>query len=138
LLTGVVVYGTALGGLFALTFAFAYQRIGRLGARGTAALLAAAGFVSLFLVPQFKYPSTPLSWPTGRFHRSSEAAPLKQEIVLPEVRLITQAERELLRETANIVCTKVLVPAWKDKNGKTARLIEGSGRRVELEPEPSL
>jgi putative cobalt transporter subunit CbtA len=59
LLTGVVVYGTAFGGLFALAFAFAYQRIGRLNARGTAALLAAAGFVSLFLVPQLKYPSSP-------------------------------------------------------------------------------
>jgi Probable cobalt transporter subunit (CbtA) len=61
LLTGVVVYGTALGGLFALAFAFAYQRIGRLSARGTSALLAAAGFVALFLVPQLKYPSNPPS-----------------------------------------------------------------------------
>ena len=59
LLTGVVVYGTALGGLFALAFAFAYQRIGRLSARGTSALLAAAGFVAIFLVPQLKYPSSP-------------------------------------------------------------------------------
>jgi len=57
LLTGVVVYGTALGGLFALAFAFAYQRIGRLSARATSALLAAAGFVAIFLVPQLKYPS---------------------------------------------------------------------------------
>ena len=61
LLTGVVVYGTALGGLFALAFAFAYQRIGRLSARGTSALLAAAGFVAIFLVPQLKYPSNPPS-----------------------------------------------------------------------------
>jgi len=59
LLTGVVVYGSAFGGLFALAFAFAYQRIGRLSARGTAALLAAAGFVALVLVPQLKYPSNP-------------------------------------------------------------------------------
>jgi Probable cobalt transporter subunit (CbtA) len=61
LLTGVVVYGTAFGGLFALAFAFAYQRIGRLNARGTAALV---------LVPQLKYPSTPLSWPTGDYRVS--------------------------------------------------------------------
>jgi hypothetical protein len=61
LLTGVVVYGTAFGGLFALAFAFAYQRIGRLSARGTAALLATAGFVALVLVPQLKYPSNPPS-----------------------------------------------------------------------------
>ena len=61
LLTGVLVYGTALGGLFALAFAFAYQRIGRLSARGTSALLAAAGFIAIFLVPQLKYPSSPPS-----------------------------------------------------------------------------
>jgi hypothetical protein len=61
LLTGVVVYGTALGGLFALAFAFAYQRIGRLSARATSALLAAAGFLAIFLVPQLKYPSNPPS-----------------------------------------------------------------------------
>jgi hypothetical protein len=61
LLTGVVVYGTALGGLFALAFAFAYQRVGRLSARVTALLLAAAGFLSLVLVPQIKYPANPPS-----------------------------------------------------------------------------
>ena len=61
LMTGVVVYGTALGGLFALAFAFAYQRLGRLSARSTSALLAAAGFVAIFLVPQLKYPSNPPS-----------------------------------------------------------------------------
>jgi hypothetical protein len=46
-----------------------------------------------------------------------EAIPLKQEIVLPEIRLITQAERDSLREMANTVCTKVLGPDW-DKNGQ--------------------
>jgi hypothetical protein len=59
LLTGVVVYGTALGGLFALAFAFAYRRVGRGSARVTAALLAGAGFLSLVLVPQLKYPANP-------------------------------------------------------------------------------
>jgi hypothetical protein len=61
LLTGVVVYGTALGGLFALAFAFAYQRVGRFNARVTAALLAGAGFLSLVLVPELKYPANPPS-----------------------------------------------------------------------------
>jgi pimeloyl-ACP methyl ester carboxylesterase len=61
LLTGVVVYGTALGGLFALAFAFAYQRVGRVNARVTAALLAGAGFLSLVLVPELKYPANPPS-----------------------------------------------------------------------------
>jgi len=59
LLTGVVVYGTALGGLFALAFAFVYQRVGRGSARVTAALLASAGFLSLVLVPELKYPANP-------------------------------------------------------------------------------
>src|SRR5215469_14054438 len=59
LLTGVVVYGAALGGLFALAFACAYGRLGALGARATASLLAVAGFVTLILVPQIKYPANP-------------------------------------------------------------------------------
>jgi hypothetical protein len=46
-----------------------------------------------------------------------EVAPLKQEVVLPEIRLITQAERDSLREMADTVCTKILGPDW-DKNGK--------------------
>ena len=66
LLTGVVVYGTALGGLFALAFAFAYQRIGRLSARGTSALLAGCGFCCYFPRPAAQIPiESPFSWPTG-------------------------------------------------------------------------
>jgi hypothetical protein len=61
LLTGVVVYGCALGGIFSLVFAYAFGRIGRLSPRGTAALLALAGFVTLILVPQIKYPANPPS-----------------------------------------------------------------------------
>jgi hypothetical protein len=61
LLTGVVVYGCALGGVLALVFAYAYKRIGRLSPRATAAVLAAAGFVTLILVPQIKYPANPPS-----------------------------------------------------------------------------
>jgi predicted cobalt transporter CbtA len=59
LLTGLLVYGCALGGIFALVFAYAYGRIGRLSARATAALLTIAGFVTLILVPQIKYPANP-------------------------------------------------------------------------------
>jgi hypothetical protein len=61
LLTGVVVYSCALGGIFALVFAYAYGRSGVLSPRGTAAVLAAAGFVTLILVPQIKYPANPPS-----------------------------------------------------------------------------
>jgi predicted cobalt transporter CbtA len=61
LLTGVVVYSIAFGGLFSLAFAFAYGRVGRLGPRATSALLAVAGFVAVVLVPSLKYPPNPPS-----------------------------------------------------------------------------
>jgi hypothetical protein len=61
LLTGVLVYGTALGGIFALVFAYAQGRIGRLNPRATVAVLAVGGFVALILVPQIKYPANPPS-----------------------------------------------------------------------------
>jgi hypothetical protein len=59
LFTAVAVYGAGIGGLFALVFAFAYGRIGQVGARTTAALLAAAGFFSVVVVPFLKYPANP-------------------------------------------------------------------------------
>jgi hypothetical protein len=59
LATGVLVYGAAVGGLFALVFAFAYGRIGRLGPRATAALLALGAYVAVVLVPNIKYPANP-------------------------------------------------------------------------------
>jgi hypothetical protein len=40
LFTGVIIYSAAIGGLFSLAFAFVYGRVGRLGPRATAALLA--------------------------------------------------------------------------------------------------
>jgi len=59
LLTGTVVYGAAVGGLFGLVFTFAYGRIGELGPRALAAVLAGLGFVAIVLVPQLKYPANP-------------------------------------------------------------------------------
>ena len=59
--TGVLIVGTAFGGLFALAFAFAYGRIGRYGVRATAVLVAAAGFCAVYLVPFLKYPPNPPS-----------------------------------------------------------------------------
>jgi hypothetical protein len=59
LLTAALVYGSAIGGIFALVFAYAYGRIGRLSPRASAALLAGLGFVALILVPQIKYPANP-------------------------------------------------------------------------------
>ncbi len=60
LFTAVMVYSAAFGGLFGLAFAFAYGRIpGPLSARGVSALLAAVGFVAIYLVPNLKYPASP-------------------------------------------------------------------------------
>lgn len=59
LFTGVVVYAAAFGGLFALVFAAALGRMGDFGPRATSAFLAAAGFVSVYLVPSLKYPANP-------------------------------------------------------------------------------
>jgi predicted cobalt transporter CbtA len=59
LLTGMVVYGVALGGIFALAFAAVHGRVGHGRPRVTAAVLALAGFVVVVLVPFLKYPSNP-------------------------------------------------------------------------------
>jgi predicted cobalt transporter CbtA len=60
LLTGVVVYSTAFGGLFALAFAFAYGRVaGPMSAQASSVLLAALGFVAVYLIPNLKYPANP-------------------------------------------------------------------------------
>jgi Probable cobalt transporter subunit (CbtA) len=61
LLTGVVVYSAAFGGLFALAFALAYGRVGDFSPRATAALLAALGIVAVYIVPNLKYPASPPS-----------------------------------------------------------------------------
>jgi hypothetical protein len=65
LLTGLLVYGASIGGLFSLVFAFTYGRISNFGPRGTAALLALAGFVAIVLVPDIKYPANPPSVGNG-------------------------------------------------------------------------
>jgi predicted cobalt transporter CbtA len=59
LLVALLIYGVAIGGIFALVFAGVYGRIGRLSARGTAAVLALVGYVVVVLVPFLKYPSNP-------------------------------------------------------------------------------
>jgi predicted cobalt transporter CbtA len=61
LFTGVMVYGAAIGGLFALVFAYAYGRVGKLGARALSAWLALAAFIAIVIVPNIKYPANPPS-----------------------------------------------------------------------------
>lgn len=59
LFTGVMVFSAALGGLFSLTFAYAYGRAGRLSARALSAWLAAAAYIAIVIVPALKYPPNP-------------------------------------------------------------------------------
>lgn len=61
LFVGVMVYATAVGGLFSLLYAYAWGRMGKLGARASAALLAGAAFVAIYVVPFAKYPANPPS-----------------------------------------------------------------------------
>jgi len=61
LATGTLIYGVALGGIFALVFAAVYGRLWPFAARGTAALLGCLSFVAIYLVPFLKYPANPPS-----------------------------------------------------------------------------
>ena len=59
LLTALLGFGAAIGGLFGLGFAVAQGRLGAAGARTTAGLLALGGFTTIILVPFLKYPANP-------------------------------------------------------------------------------
>lgn len=59
LLTALALYGAAVGGIFSLVFAYGYGRMGHLGPRSFALLLAMLTFVLVVLVPAIKYPQTP-------------------------------------------------------------------------------
>lgn len=62
LFTAVMVYCTAFGGLFGLAFAYAYGRMpGALTPQAVSLLLAAICFVTIYLVPNLKYPANPPS-----------------------------------------------------------------------------
>jgi hypothetical protein len=59
LLAAVVVYGVALGGIFALVFAAVYGRVRQASPARTALWLGVAAFVVVYLVPFLKYPANP-------------------------------------------------------------------------------
>ncbi len=59
LLTGTVVMGIALGGMFSLVFAWAYGRTGAMSPRLTAAVLALGAYMTITVIPFTKYPANP-------------------------------------------------------------------------------
>ncbi|CAO5192563.1 putative cobalt transporter subunit (CbtA) [Frankia sp. AiPs1] len=56
---GMAAFGLAIGGLFVVVYLILSRRYPRIRPRVLAALLAGAGFVSLYLVPFAKYPANP-------------------------------------------------------------------------------
>ncbi|MFD4254300.1 CbtA family protein [Amycolatopsis thermoflava] len=54
-----IVFGIALGTVFAAVFALAFGRVGGLRARSLALVLAGAGLLVVYLVPFLKYPANP-------------------------------------------------------------------------------
>ena len=61
LITGVVIYGVAIGGIFGLLCAYAQGRMGRLGVRLSTLLVAGACFLTVAVIPNLKYPANPPS-----------------------------------------------------------------------------
>ncbi|MDQ1538363.1 MAG: hypothetical protein QOE58_2756 [Actinomycetota bacterium] len=59
LLVAVLAFGVSIGGLFGSAYAVAQGRLGRMGARTSAGLIALVGFVAIYLVPFIKYPANP-------------------------------------------------------------------------------
>lgn len=56
---GVILFGAAMGALFAVVYAICLGRTGRLRPRSLAMLVAGAGFLGFYVVPFLKYPANP-------------------------------------------------------------------------------
>ncbi|MFD5901072.1 CbtA family protein [Streptomyces microflavus] len=59
LATALLVFGVAAGGIAALVVCYALGRIGGFGPRATAALIAGAALLTVYVVPFLKYPANP-------------------------------------------------------------------------------
>jgi hypothetical protein len=58
---GMIAFGAAMGALFAVTYAVCLGRVGGVRPRALALLVAAFGFLGVYLVPFIKYPANPPS-----------------------------------------------------------------------------
>jgi hypothetical protein len=59
LATALLVFGVAAGGIAALVVCYVLGRIGSFGPRATAALIAGAALLTVYIVPFLKYPANP-------------------------------------------------------------------------------
>jgi hypothetical protein len=58
---GMILFGVAMGALFAVVYAVCLGRVGNLRPRSLALLVAGGGFLGIYLVPFLKYPANPPS-----------------------------------------------------------------------------
>ena len=58
---GGIIFGIAVGGIFALAFGFIHGRFGRWGPRATSGALGLIGLITVYVVPSLKYPANPPS-----------------------------------------------------------------------------
>ena len=58
---GMILFGVAMGLLFAVVYAVCLGRVGKVRARNLALLVAGGGFLGIYLVPFIKYPANPPS-----------------------------------------------------------------------------
>ncbi|BBU20693.1 CbtA family protein [Mycobacterium xenopi] len=56
---GMLIFGVAMGSLFAVLFSVTYGRVGSIGPQAFSILLSIGVFVALYLVPFLKYPANP-------------------------------------------------------------------------------
>jgi hypothetical protein len=58
---GIILFGAAMGALYAVAYALACGRTGNVGPRTLALLVALGGFLGFYLIPFLKYPANPPS-----------------------------------------------------------------------------
>ncbi|MGH3796104.1 MAG: CbtA family protein [Pseudonocardiaceae bacterium] len=86
---GMILFGMAMGAVFAVVYAVCLGRVGNLRPRALALLVAAGGFLGMYLVPFVKYPANPPS--IGRSDSIRERGGLYLLMVLCSVVLLALA-----------------------------------------------
>jgi len=86
---GMIAFGLGMGALFAVVYVVCLGRVGRVRPRPLALLVAAAGFVGLYLVPFLRYPANPPA--VGQADTISQRTGAYLAMVLSSVALLALA-----------------------------------------------
>jgi Probable cobalt transporter subunit (CbtA) len=86
---GMIAFGIGMGALFAIVYTVCLGRVGRLRPRPLALLVAAAGFLGLYLVPFLRYPANPPS--VGQADTIQQRTGMYLVMVLSSVALLALA-----------------------------------------------